>query len=158
MIVVQVGRAIVLIFGAVIAARAFVSVLRIPLGFVPDDLLVLNVPPGGNRPADIRAFYGRAVETLTRRSDVATAGAGGSIPTDGFSAAEVVEISAELQRYEHSRAQDEAIARMSYGAALRWADTPAKLQQVARVKGYKAGWVFYRMKELAARKAGRAVA
>jgi putative ABC transport system permease protein len=90
-IAVQVCLAIVLVFGAVIAGRAFVSVLRVPLGFSPDDLIAINVRPDGPKPPDLRAFYERSVETLTRRADVAAAGAGGSIPTDGFRAVDAAE-------------------------------------------------------------------
>jgi hypothetical protein len=91
MIAGQVSLAIVLVFGAVIAGRAFVSVLRVPLGFSPDNLIAINVRPDAVKPADMRSFYARAVDTLARRPDVAAAGAGGSVPTDGFRAADVVE-------------------------------------------------------------------
>jgi predicted permease len=93
MIAVQVGLSIVLVFGAVIAGRAFVSVLRVPLGFWSDDLIAINARPDASKPPDLRAFYERSIETLTRRTDVAAASAGASIPTDGFGAAEAVETS-----------------------------------------------------------------
>jgi putative ABC transport system permease protein len=93
MIAVQVGVAIVLVFGAVIAGRALVSVLRVPLGFSPDNLIAINARPDELSTADFRGFYERSVETLRRRSDVMAAGAGGSVPTDGFRAAENVETS-----------------------------------------------------------------
>ena len=80
LIAVQVALAIVLVFGAAIASRAFVSVLRVPLGFPPDDLIAINARPDGNPPPDLRGFYERAVETVARRADVAAAGAGGSVP------------------------------------------------------------------------------
>ena len=57
MIAAQVAMAIVLVFGAVIAGRAFVSVLRIPLGFSPDDLVVINARPDGNKIPELRDFY-----------------------------------------------------------------------------------------------------
>lgn len=93
MIAMQVALAIVLVCGAVIAGRAFVSVLRVPLGFSPDALIAINASPQGTQPPDWRAAYQRAVETLARRADVLAAGAGGSIPTDGFRAVEAVESS-----------------------------------------------------------------
>lgn len=93
MIAAQVALAIVLVFGAVIAARAFVSVLRVPLGFVPEGLIAINVRPQGQNAPPLRAFYTRAVETLARRADVLSAAAGGSVPMDGFAGAEVVETS-----------------------------------------------------------------
>lgn len=91
MIAVQVGLTMVLVFGAAIAGRAFVSVLRVPLGFSPDRLIAINARPNGGKQDDFRGFYERAVETLARRGDVVAASAGGSIPTDGFGAGEAVE-------------------------------------------------------------------
>jgi predicted permease len=93
MVAAQVGLAIVLVFGAVIAGRAFVSVLRVPLGFSPDGLVAINARPQQAEPVDLPGFYERAVEALARRGDVAAASAGGSIPTDGFRGAEAVETS-----------------------------------------------------------------
>jgi predicted permease len=87
LIAAQVALAIVLVFGAAIAARAFISVLRIPLGFSPDGLIVLNARPMGVNP-NMRDFYARAVDTLSRRADVLAASAGASIPPDGFGASE----------------------------------------------------------------------
>lgn len=45
MITAQLALAIVLVFGAMIAGRAFISVLQIPLGFSPDDLIAINARP-----------------------------------------------------------------------------------------------------------------
>lgn len=90
----QVCLAIVLVFGAAIACRTFISVLRVPLGFSPDKLIAINAPPDQTHgPVDFRGFYERAVQALARRSDVVAAGAAGSIPADGFRAPEVVETS-----------------------------------------------------------------
>jgi len=93
MIAAQVSLAIVLVFGAAIAGRAFVSVLRVPLGFSPDRVIAINARPQGEGAPALRAFYARAVETLVRQADVLAAGAGGSIPTDGFGGADTVETS-----------------------------------------------------------------
>lgn len=93
LIAAQVGLAIVVVFGAVVTGRAFVSVLSVPLGFSPDGLIAINVRPRGGEPSGLASFYERAVEALTRRGDVAAAGAGGSIPTDGFGAADAVDTS-----------------------------------------------------------------
>jgi putative ABC transport system permease protein len=90
MIVAQVALAIVLVFGAVITGRAFVSVLLIPLGFSPDRLIVLNARPAGVNP-NLHDFYARAVDMLSRRADVLAASAGASIPPDGFRASEQAE-------------------------------------------------------------------
>jgi putative ABC transport system permease protein len=90
MITAQVALAIVLVFGAAVAGRAFVSVLRIPLGISPDGLIVLNARPIGVT-ENMSSFYARAVDTLSRRADVLAASAGGSIPPDGFGASERVD-------------------------------------------------------------------
>ena len=95
MVVVQVALAIVLVFGALIAGRALVSVLRVPLGFSPENLLVVNAQPNPFTVPDLRGFYIRAVETLGSRGDVLAVGAGGSVPTDGFGRSEAVEISGD---------------------------------------------------------------
>jgi putative ABC transport system permease protein len=89
----QVALSMVLVSGAAIAARAFVSVLRVPLGFSPDGLIAIYVRPEGSSNPDLFHFYERAVETLARRADVIAAGAGSAIPTDGFGRAEAVEVS-----------------------------------------------------------------
>jgi putative ABC transport system permease protein len=90
MITAQVALAIVLVFGAAIAGRAFISVLRIPLGFSPDHLIVLNARPIGANP-NMTDFYARAVDALSQRADVLAASAGASIPPDGFGASEEVD-------------------------------------------------------------------
>jgi predicted permease len=95
LVVVQVALAIVLVFGAVIAGRALVSVLRVPLGFSPENLIVVNAQPNPFTTPDLRGFYLRAVEALSRRGDVLAVGAGGSVPTDGFGRAEAVAISGD---------------------------------------------------------------
>jgi putative ABC transport system permease protein len=92
MITTQVALAVVLVFGAVIAGRAFIAVLQIPLGFSPDNLMVINARPLGRNP-DLNDFYARAVDTLSRRADVAVASAGSSIPPDGFGSSEGIETS-----------------------------------------------------------------
>lgn len=95
MIVVQVALAIVLVFGAVIAGRAFVTVLNVPLGFSAENLVVINAQPNPFKTPDYRGFYLRAVESLARRSDVVAAGAGGSVPTDGFGRSESIEVTGQ---------------------------------------------------------------
>lgn len=92
MITAQVALAIVLVFGAAIAGRAFISVLQTPLGFSPGNLIVINARPLGINP-DMREFYARALDALSQRVDVVVASAGVSIPPDGFAATETVETS-----------------------------------------------------------------
>lgn len=92
MIVVQAALAIVLVFGAAIAGKAFIALLLTPLGFSPDRVIVLNARPIGANP-NMSHFYARAVDTLSRRADVLAASAGASIPPDGFGASEEVDLS-----------------------------------------------------------------
>jgi predicted permease len=81
MIVIQVGLATVLVFGAVISARALVSVLSLPLGFDPENVVtVALVAP--KTAGDAQPFFANAIQELRRRPDVVAAGAAGSIPFD----------------------------------------------------------------------------
>ena len=82
MIAVQVALAVVLVFGAAIATRAFVSVLRTPLGFTPENVVRLNVaPPRGT--TDVVGFYRRISEELGTRPYVSVIGGTGTPPLDG---------------------------------------------------------------------------
>lgn len=59
------------------------------------------------------------------------------------------EIEAELRRVEHLR-RIEALRGMSYGKALAWAGSDeSKLHQVAAARGYRRGWVWHRLREIA---------
>lgn len=83
MIAVQVALAVVLVFGAAIAARAFVSVLRMPLGFDPSNVarLEIGIPTGTK---DVVSFYHQILETMAARPDVLAVGATGTAPLNGF--------------------------------------------------------------------------
>jgi len=79
MVAAQVAIAVAVVFGAAIAGRAFVTVLRTPLGFSADRVVEIGVAPkagviGG------REFYQQVVQALSRRPDVLAAGATGSQP------------------------------------------------------------------------------
>jgi hypothetical protein len=81
MIAVQVALAVVLVFGAAIAARAFVQVLSRPLGFVPERVLQIGVTvPRGASAID---FNRRLVEIVGRHRHVMAAGAGSGLITSG---------------------------------------------------------------------------
>jgi DNA repair protein RadD len=59
------------------------------------------------------------------------------------------EIEAELRRVEHLR-RIEALRGMRYGEALAWAGRDeTKLQQVAAARGYRRGWIWHRLREVA---------
>ena len=81
LIVVQVAASIVLVFGAVVAARAFVSVLSVPLGFEPAHVVTVSVWPPA-KGAALQDFYIGAIDSLRARPDVVAAGAAGSMPLD----------------------------------------------------------------------------
>jgi putative ABC transport system permease protein len=83
----QVALAIVLLFGAIAVARAFVAVLGVPLGFSPDGVLLVRMSPP-QRVTDRQGFYRGVVEALAARPDVVAAGAAGSMPLDGAGADE----------------------------------------------------------------------
>ena len=98
MLAAQVALAVVLVFGAVIAARAFVSVLQIPLGFDPDNVITVTVSPHVPDPearrdtgsSYLQDFYARAVEALEARPGVVSAGAVGTVPFDSGAPEEAV--------------------------------------------------------------------
>jgi hypothetical protein len=82
MIAVQVGLAVVLMYGAFVTTRAFVAVLRTPLGFDPENVISVGItPPRGT--TDAAGFYRRIVETVGSRGDVVAAGATGMPPLVG---------------------------------------------------------------------------
>jgi putative ABC transport system permease protein len=84
MIAVQVALAVILVFGAAIATRAFVTVLNKPLGFDPSNVVRVQVGvPAGT--TDIGGFYRRVVDYLAARPDVIAAGATGTPPLSGMS-------------------------------------------------------------------------
>jgi putative ABC transport system permease protein len=90
MISAQVALAIVLVFGALVAGRAFVSVLRAPLGFTAEGVIALNAMPNPDKNRTLRAYYVQVIDALTRRGDTLAAGAGSSVPPDGFRPVEIV--------------------------------------------------------------------
>lgn len=80
MVALQVAVAIVLVFGAVLTGRAFMSVLRVPLGFDSDNVATVSVWPRDVKGAALQDAYVRAIEVLSRRQNVVAAGAAGSMP------------------------------------------------------------------------------
>jgi putative ABC transport system permease protein len=84
--------AVLLVFGAVVAARALIDVLRVPLGFSSDNVLRVSAQPAGLRGAARQDFYMRVIDTLSARADVTSAGAITSIPLAGSAADDAVAI------------------------------------------------------------------
>jgi predicted permease len=98
MIGVQVATAVVLVFGAAIAARALTAVLRVPLGFSPDNVVnVLAIPPNVSG-RGLQAFFVRAMETLSQRADVVSVGAIGSMPMGNQAPDDGLVLGGERQR------------------------------------------------------------
>ena len=113
LIALQIALALVAVFGAVVAARAFVSVLNTPLGFSPEHVVTIPVAPprptsappqrvvsvapdriemtNPPRPPDNTEFYRRIIDALKTDPDVIAVGAttalplGPSAPTTGAS-------------------------------------------------------------------------
>ncbi|HSC28392.1 MAG TPA: ABC transporter permease, partial [Vicinamibacterales bacterium] len=76
----QAGIAIVLVFGASIAGRAFLTLVREPIGFMPDDVLTVNLAVTGQRGAALQDLYLRVIEEVSREPGVRAAGATSSLP------------------------------------------------------------------------------
>lgn len=83
MLVTQVALAVVLVFGALIAARALVSVLRVPLGFDPEQVITVRYLPPGESGAPLQSAYTRALDEIRALPDVVAAGATGGLPISG---------------------------------------------------------------------------
>jgi len=67
MIVVQVVLAVVLVFGAVMASRAYLAVLNTALGFTPEGVVIVRVAPPSNATGGARqTFYLGVMDTLAR--------------------------------------------------------------------------------------------
>ncbi|MBO0801141.1 MAG: ABC transporter permease, partial [Blastocatellia bacterium] len=83
LVAIQVALALPLVFGVAIACRALLSVLSVPLGFSPDNIITVQVTPSGKPGVERQDFYVHALESAARRVDVASVGAAGSLPLTG---------------------------------------------------------------------------
>ena len=93
MVAVQVALAIVLVFGAVLASRAYLAVLATPLGFTPEGVVTIGVvPPSDAKGIARQMFYLRVMDALAGRGDVESVGAAGSLPLSGQAPDEGVQI------------------------------------------------------------------
>ena len=84
MLVTQVALAVVLVFGALLAARGLISVIRVPLGFDPEQVIALRYLPDAQDGAGRQAGYVGALEEIRALPDVIAAGATGGLPITGF--------------------------------------------------------------------------
>jgi superfamily II DNA or RNA helicase len=89
---------------------------------------------------------GRRVWLLGHRTEI-TAQISGALCALGIEHG-VLEGGAKLVAVEHSKMVNQ-IRAMTYREACRFADTPERARMVAAVKGFKPGWAWYRMRELA---------
>jgi putative ABC transport system permease protein len=82
LVALQVAAALVLVFGASITGRAFLSLLREPIGFTPDDVLTVSV--GGSaalpRGQALQALLLRVMDEVARVPGVERVGATSSLP------------------------------------------------------------------------------
>jgi DNA repair protein RadD len=73
---------------------------------------------------------------------------GTAFPTMAASALPRARFERASELDEIDAAATDWLASVSYGEALRWAvHDRARLREVARVRGYRPGWVYYRLKE-----------
>lgn len=79
---VQVTVAIVLGTAAVIAGAHSWRVARVPLGFTPDDVVIMGAMPRLDGPG-ARDYYVRTLDTLMQRHDVVSVGATDTLPLSG---------------------------------------------------------------------------
>jgi putative ABC transport system permease protein len=78
MVAAQVAIAVAIAFGALVAARTFIGVLRTPLGFSPDRVAIVNVALP--KETDLQAYYERVIRALRDTPDVMAAGAVAMLP------------------------------------------------------------------------------
>lgn len=79
MVAMQVAFAIVLVFGALLAARAFIAVLRTPLGFDPANVLTISVA-APETPRDAMQLYRQIVDLVRAHPGIDAAGGTGRLP------------------------------------------------------------------------------
>jgi hypothetical protein len=100
MVAAQVAIAVAVVFGAAIAGRTFVTVLRTPLGFSADRVVEIAVSPAAGVTGG-REFYQQVVQALARRPDVLAAGATGSQPFSRSAANEGARVRIDDVRRRH---------------------------------------------------------
>lgn len=92
MVAVQVALAVTLVFGAAVTSRAFIDVLRVPLGFDDTNVARLQVPSKGLRGQALQDYFARVIHTIESRGDVVAAGAGTRPPLSGTAPDEGVRV------------------------------------------------------------------
>jgi putative ABC transport system permease protein len=89
-VVLQAAVAMMLAALAIAAARHVVGMLRAPLGFSPESVVIVDSLPPASRP--LHVFYAETVRRLAERSEVASAGAVEALPLSGNTARDNVPV------------------------------------------------------------------
>jgi putative ABC transport system permease protein len=85
LIAAEIALSFLLLFAAGLFAASHQSLLNVPLGFNPHDVLALRIAPGGARrmtPAESRAYYRQALENAASVPGVREAALSGALPLD----------------------------------------------------------------------------
>jgi putative ABC transport system permease protein len=85
LIAAEIALSFVLLFAAALFAASHRSLLDVPLGFNPRNVLALRIAPGGARrmtPAESRAYYRQALETVRNIPGVRETAISGGLPLD----------------------------------------------------------------------------
>ncbi len=126
MIAAQVAIAVAVVFGAAMATRAFVAILRTPLGFSADNVVDIDIGPPKSV-TDRQEFYKQVLETLARRRDVVAAGGTGTLPFSRdapFAGARIPGATQDVAFIVHALPGyfEAAAIRVLRGRALTWDD------------------------------------
>jgi putative ABC transport system permease protein len=92
MVAVQVAMAVTLVFGAAVTTRAFIEVLRVPLGFDDANVVRLSVATMGFKGQALQDFYGQVIQQISSKGDVVAAGAASRVPFGGSAPDEGVRV------------------------------------------------------------------
>jgi len=85
LIAAEIALSFLLLFAAALFAASHQSLLNVPLGFDPHNVLALRIAPGGDRrmtPAESRAYYRQALEAAANIPGVREAAISGALPLD----------------------------------------------------------------------------
>ncbi len=129
-IALQAALATVLVAGAIVATRNLVSVLQVPLGFSPDNVIAIDATPPVRDRAAATAFVHQAVQALAGHREVVHAGATDTLPlVNRFSSGRAVVEATSGDRIGNVTVLPgyfETVGiRLLRGRAFSWGDTAA---------------------------------
>ena len=131
-IAVQVGLSLMLLVGACLLTQSLWNLIRSPLGFAPDHLLVFKVElPWEGKPASTNAFFGEAQRRIEALPGVAATGQISALPTVDWHARTSYDTD-WLPRTSHHDAVN-VEARHMYGDYLGAMDIPLLAGRALRV-------------------------